>query len=104
MATSETSVPADVPNRYDGLAGLVALFVLAWAFLVAMQPIFGLLLTAAFVSAYAAGRSDDVEHAAVVAGLWAFVLAAFWLVGTYLGVAVAAVIAVACYGRWRGTW
>ena len=104
MSTSESRAPADVPNRYDGLAGIVALSILAWAFLYAIRPIFGLLLTVAFGSAYAAGRVDDLEHAVVVGGLWGFVLAAFWFIGTYLGVGVAAVFAIVGYGHWRGAW
>jgi len=104
MATSEFRTPADLPNAYDGLAGIVALSILAWGFLYAFQPIFGLLLTVAFGSAYAAGRVDDLEHAVVVAGLWGVVLAAVWFVGTVLGVGVAAILSVAGYGRWRGVW
>ncbi|WP_058992407.1 hypothetical protein [Haloarcula sp. CBA1127] len=104
MATSESRVPADVLNLYDGLAGIVAFTILAWAFLYAIQPIFGLLLTVAFGSAYAAGRIDDLEHAGVVAGLWGLVLAAFWVIGTYLGVGVAGILAVIAYGRWHGVW
>ncbi|QDX39772.1 Duffy blood group [Salarchaeum sp. JOR-1] len=104
MATSGSRAPADVPNRYDGLAGVVALSILAWAFLYAIQPIFGLFLTVAFGTAYAAGRLDTLEHAVVVAGLWGVVLAAFWVLGTYLGVGVAAVLAVLGYGRWHGVW
>jgi len=104
MATSQSRVPADAPNRYDGLAGIVALAILAWAFLYAIQPILGLLLTVAFGSAYAAGRVDDLEHAVVVAGLWGFVLAALVVTGSYLGVGVAAILAVVGYGHWRGTW
>jgi hypothetical protein len=104
MATSESRAPADVPSLYDGLAGIVALSILAWAFLYAFQPIFGLLLTVAFGSAYVAGRVDDLEHAVVVAGLWGVVLAAFWFTGTFLGVGVAAILSVVGYGRWRGAW
>ncbi|EMA33599.1 hypothetical protein [Haloarcula japonica] len=104
MATSESRAPADVPNLYDGLAVIVALSILAWAFLYAIQPIFGLLLTVAFGSAYAAGRIDDLEHAVVVAGLWGLVLVAFWVIGTYLGVGAAAILAVIVYGRWHGVW
>ena len=36
MATSRSRVPAEAPNRYDGLAGIVALAILAWAFLYAI--------------------------------------------------------------------
>jgi len=104
MATSESRAPGDAPNLYDGLAGIVALSILAWAFLYAIQPIFGLLLTVAFGSAYAAGRIDDLEHAVVVAGLWGLVLAAFSVIGTYLGVGAAAILAVIAYGRWHGLW
>lgn len=104
MATSDSRAPVDAPRLYDGIAGLVALSILAWAFLYAVQPIFGLLLTVAFGSAYAAGRLDDLEHAVVVAGLWGLVLAAFWVIGTFLGVGVAAILAVLGYGRWRGAW
>ena len=104
MATSESRAPADVPNRYDVLAGVVAFAILAWAFLYAFQPIVGLLLTVAFGSAYAAGRVDDLEHALVVAGLWGLVLAAVWFIGTFLGAGVAAILAVVGYGRWRGAW
>ncbi|MCD2201333.1 Duffy blood group [Halobacterium sp. KA-4] len=104
MATSESRAPADVPNLYDGLAGIVALSILAWAFLYAFQPIFGLLLTVAFGSAYAAGRIDDLEHGVVVAGLWGFVIASVWFIGTFLSFGVAAILAVIGYGYWRGAW
>jgi len=104
MATSESRAPGDAPNLYDGLAGIVALSILAWAFLYAIQPIFGLLLTVAFSSAYAAGRLDDREHAIVVASLWGAVLAAFWFIGTYLSVGITAILAVLAYGRWRSAW
>ena len=66
MATSE-SRGGDVPNLYDGLAGIIVLSILARAFLHALQLIFDILLTVAFGSAYAAGRVDDLEHAVVVA-------------------------------------
>lgn len=104
MATSESRVPADVPTRYDALAGIVVLAILAWAFLYAFQPIVGLLLTAAFGSAYAAGRIDGLEHAVVVAGLWGFVLATIWLIGSFLSFGVATILAVVGYGYWRGAW
>lgn len=104
MATSESCAPADVPNLYDGLAGIIALSILAWAFLYAHQPIFGILLTVAFGSAYAAGRVDDLKHAVVVAGLWGFVLAAISFIGTFLSFSVAAILAVIGYGYWRGAW
>ena len=104
MATSESRAPADVSTIYDGLAGIVALSILAWAFLYAIQPIFGILLTVAFGSAYAAGRIDGLEHAVVVAGFWGVVLAAFWFIGTYLGVGIVAILAVVAYGRWHGAW
>lgn len=102
MAKSETRTFAGLPDRYDGLAALVVLSILAWAFLVAIQPLVGLLLTIAFVSAYAAARIDGLEHAGVVACLWAVIFAAVWFLGTLLGFAVATVFAVACYGLWRG--
>lgn len=104
MATSESRAPGDVPNFYDGVAGLVALAILAWAFLYAMQPLLGLLLVAAFGSAYAAGRADDLEHAGVVAGLWAVVLAAVLFIGTLLAFGAAAIFAVVAYGYYRDAW
>ncbi|MEE6211087.1 Duffy blood group [Salarchaeum sp. III] len=104
MATSESRVPAAVPTLQDGLAGLVSLSILAWAFLYAMRPISGLLLTVAFGSAYAAGRLDDLEHAVVVAGLWGIVLAAYLFISTFLGVGAAVILAVIGYGRWHGVW
>ncbi len=76
MAKSETRTFAGVSNWYGGLVVLVVLFILAWAFLVATQPLVGLLLTTAFISTYAAARLDGIEHADVVA----------------------------CYGLWRGAW
>jgi len=104
MATTESSPLADVPTPYDAAAGAVVLLILAWAFLYAFMPIFGLLAAVAFGSAYAAGRVDDLEHGVVVGALWAVVLGAFWVTGTYVGVAVATVVAVLGYGRWLGTW
>ncbi len=104
MANSETRTFTGASSRYDSLAVLVVLSILAWAFLVATQPLVGLLLTTAFVSTYAAARIDGLEHAGIVGCLWVVFIAAILLVGSFLGFAVAAVFAVACYGLWRGAW
>ncbi|ADE01898.1 MULTISPECIES: hypothetical protein [Haloferax] len=104
MVTSESRTPANVPNLYDGLAGIVVVSILAGAFLYAQQPIFGLLLTVAFGSAYATGRIDDLEHGVVVAGLWGFVIASVWSIGTFLSFGVATILAVIGYGYWRDAW
>jgi len=92
---------ANAPDRYDALASAAALFALAFAFLVAHQPVLGVLVTAALVCVYAVARTGDTEHTAVVAAAWILVLASLWVAGDLTGVAVFAVLAVACYSLWR---
>ncbi|QDX40326.1 hypothetical protein [Salarchaeum sp. JOR-1] len=88
------------PDLYDGAAGLVALFVLAWAVLLAFQPILGFLLASAFLSVYTVTRTGDREHAVVAAGCWSLVFAGLFASG-FLGVFLGGILAVVCYVGWR---
>jgi hypothetical protein len=100
MATSQSSGFARSLDWYDGIAGVVVILVLGVAFLLLMQPILGLCVAAAFLSAYEAYRRDTARHAAVVAGLWAVFLGTWWLLDPTQIVATG-VLALAAYVGWR---
>lgn len=100
MPVTRTSPLDGVPDRYDGIAGLVTVLVLAWAFLYAIQPILGVLIALALLSVYAVARTADYEHAAVVAGLWLLVFAGLYSLGL-LGVFLGGILALVAYGLWR---
>jgi len=94
----------EYPNRHDWLAGIIALLILGAAFLIERMPIFGVLITVGFLTSYRAWRLDDIKHAAVVAGLCVFVLAAAIFIGTLLSVVVTAILAVLLYRLWYELW
>lgn len=70
MNVTRASPLEGVPDRYDGLAALLAAVILGWGFLYAIRPILGLTTAAAVLSVYAVLRTADYAHAAVVAIAW----------------------------------
>mgnify|MGYP000341882002 CR=1 FL=1 len=100
MSIARRTPLAGAPDRYDGIVGLVALLAVAYAFLVAFQPILGITSALAFLCVYAAARTGDVEHTAVVVVLWGVVFVGMLGAG-FLGLLVAAVLAVLLYFAWR---
>ena len=100
MPVTRTSPFAEVPDRYDGIAGLAALLVLAWAILYAMQPVLGVLVALTILSVYAVARTGDYEHTTVVAGLWLLVFASLFSLG-FPGVFLGGILALVAYGLYR---
>ncbi|SEP32518.1 hypothetical protein SAMN05216388_10882 [Halorientalis persicus] len=90
----------EVPDLYDGIAGLAALLVLAWAILYAMQPVLGVLVALTILSVYAVARTGDYEHTTVVAGLWLLVFASLFSLG-FPGVFLGGILALIAYGLYR---
>lgn len=89
-------------DRYDGLAGLLALGVLGAALLVFLQPLVGLVVALGLLSTYGVVRRDGLLDGGVVAGLWGAVLWALWFLGLVLGV-VTGLLALVAWGlRQRG--
>jgi hypothetical protein len=92
----------DAPDRYDGIAALIAAAILGWAFLYAIQPILGVTAALAALSIYVVGRTADYVHVSVVVGSWIPVF--IGLVGYGLqGVLTGSVFGVLIYGIWAQT-
>lgn len=101
MSLVRASPLAGAPDRYDGVAGLASLFVLAYAFLLVQQPILGVIGASALLCVYAVARTGDAEHTAVVAAAWTAIFASLWVASGITGVGVFAILAVVCYSLWR---
>ncbi|ADQ69162.1 hypothetical protein C499_00405 [Halogeometricum borinquense DSM 11551] len=84
-----------VPDRYDGLAAILAAVILGWGFLYAIRPILGFITAVAVLSVYAVMRTADYAHAAMVVIAWlpVFVgLAGYGLPGVLTGGVLGALI------------
>ena len=92
----------DAPDRYDGIAALIAAAILGWAFLYAIQPVLGVTVALAALSVYAAGRTANYVHTSVVVSSWIPVF--IGLVGYGLqGILIGSVFGVLIYGIWTQT-